>query len=151
YDPWALAEFFSKDQLERGPERIVRRHLSLHWGAGAEPRIRPAAAAAAVLAQRADQPVGLGNRGKAGKQRQRGKPTGAGSACIPCRACGCQCCTAQRSSSVWLPRNSAGGCCRNHCSAVNSVPAISSVLSARARFCLLSFWPLPSSATGIWA
>src|SRR5690606_26690790 len=58
YDPWALAEFFSKDQLERGPERIVRRHLSLHWGAGAEPRIRQAAAAAAISAQRADQPQG---------------------------------------------------------------------------------------------
>src|SRR5690606_3349633 len=26
--------FFSKDQLGRGPERIVRRSFSLHWGAG---------------------------------------------------------------------------------------------------------------------
>src|SRR5690606_13362399 len=35
----------ASNQLERGPERIVRRNLSLHWGAGAEPRIRPPTAA----------------------------------------------------------------------------------------------------------
>src|SRR5690606_7316110 len=34
YDPWALAEFFSKDQLERGPEGFARGYLPLHWGAG---------------------------------------------------------------------------------------------------------------------
>src|SRR5690606_3156578 len=46
YDPWALADFFSKDQLERGSERIVRRQLSLHWGAGTKPRISCHAVAA---------------------------------------------------------------------------------------------------------
>src|SRR5690606_4774598 len=42
--------FFSKDQLGRGPERIVRRSFSLHWGAGAEPRIRPPTAACPATA-----------------------------------------------------------------------------------------------------
>src|SRR5690606_23957277 len=66
YDPWALADFFSKDQLGRGPERIVRRSLSLHRGAGAEPRIRPPTAACPAAAGRischavaANQPNGL--------------------------------------------------------------------------------------------
>src|SRR5690606_32900680 len=35
----------ASNQLERGPEGLVRGFFPLHWGAGAEPRIRPPTAA----------------------------------------------------------------------------------------------------------
>src|SRR5690606_25401857 len=87
-------------QLERGQEGFARGYLPLQYQrpkaaksrhavtAKGAARNRQAAAAAAISAQRADQPVGLGNRGKAGKQRQRWDPAGARSAGSPDRACG---------------------------------------------------------------
>src|SRR5690606_42148794 len=72
YDPWALADFFSKDQLGRGPERIVRRSLSLHWGAGAEPRIRPPTAACPAAAGRIScHAVAANQPGRAGVQHEK--------------------------------------------------------------------------------
>src|SRR5690606_33783310 len=53
---YAQLALVSEDQLERGPERLVRRFLSLHRGAGAEPRISCRAAAAQKAAASRKKP-----------------------------------------------------------------------------------------------